>query len=184
MKIKWHDILFDFYCLGCIVLIFLALLGYNSFFWALIYGGFTLLYLMVAAIILLFKKFKKAEAHGALKTVVFCPVCKKCLPITPANQAPEYVNGKKKPRDDYEDFMRRHDGCRALIRLSILMGPWRKKGKLICEPIKNELFLAKRKGGGLFLINRARFDINEPLQYEASPLWCRKSFTYCLKWIF
>jgi len=56
MQIKWRDILFGFYCLGCVALVFLALMGYKGFVLALIYAGFTLLFFLVLAIVSLLKK--------------------------------------------------------------------------------------------------------------------------------
>ncbi len=51
MEIKWKDIVFGFYCLGCMAIVLLALLGYNGLTLALIYAGFTLLCLAIFAVV-------------------------------------------------------------------------------------------------------------------------------------
>jgi len=179
MKSIWRNILFDFYCLGCLTILFLAVLGHDRFLLALIYAGLTIVYgiILVAAMWI-----KRVAVGGTIKIVMLCLRCNDCIPLVSSNHAPEYEGKKEMSVDDYADFIKSHSGHK-LRYLNIILGPWNKKNISWNEPIKNELFLATGKWG-LFLINRARTSIWQPMRYQAFPVWHLKAIVCWFKWIF
>lgn len=166
MQIKWRGILLNFYCLGCIVLIFLALLGYNSFSLVLICGGFTLAY---GIIFIVAMWFKKIEVSGAVKTIALCTKCNNSIPLVISNNAPRYAGEKEIPIDDYVNFIKKHS-AHQMRYLTVILGPWKKKNVPWEEPVKSLFYVAKGKGG-LFLVRSSRTDINEPLRYDVFSMW-------------
>jgi len=171
----WETLVF--FCIVVLILFFVGR-GYPSLTQA---GIYVVVFLTGCAVVLSIALLQGDWAEGVLRSLVYCPVCEKCLPITPANQAPEYINGAEVPMDEFLGFLKRHSGCRSLIKISILLGPWRRRRKPADDPLKDEFYLAKGNGK-LFLINRARFDINKPLAYEVFPLFSRKTPGRCIAW--
>ncbi len=171
----WQGI---FIFVSAVTVIFFASRGYSNLALAVIY---LVILLTGGAVFLIASWLERAEVPWRLKLVLFCPLCRDCLPLIPENHAPVYEGGEI-VKDDYSAFLEKHRG-HSFHYLSIILGPWQRKGKSASDPIKNELFLAKGRGG-LFLLSRSRIDVHESLAYRAFPLWHPKAFVCWFGWAF
>ncbi len=165
------------FCLA-VIAVFFAGRGYSNLASVAIYVAILILFVGLA-FILTVVLLDRAWAKGAVKTLILCLFCNRCLSITPANQAPEYVGDEEVPKDDLADFKKEHAHVRrasSLVYLTVVLGPWGNKGSAF-DPVRDELLLA-RGGGRFFLVNRSRSNIWQPLDYKVFPLWRLKTFVW------
>jgi len=105
------------------------------------------------------------QKQGAIKIIAFCSLCRKLLPLTTTNQAPEYSLGPdydQITKDDMAEFVKKHS-FHQIKYLEVIFGPWRKSP--IADPMKTS-YIGARFGRKLFFIKRSRQTIMEPLKYE------------------